>query len=235
MIDNIFLERVAYLVDEVHMDIGIVGIYLAAAFINGQKYRLYTTRSLCHQRGRTRRSNGQTGYIASSVLYHILVQLLVGLLQTQDKGILSLALGIINLKGATFPGHLDTRAISVQRQCLVNLYAEVGSFLSTIAQSHGCYHVTFGSNTHTRTAALRALSLNLFPQMHLGTLYLHRLGIALHLLHDEVNLFQFQVHNVIHQALGHPYMLLEQLVVEIGILGEGILHVTIQIDAQQTA
>ena len=133
MIDNIFLERVAYLVDEVHMDIGIVGIYLAAAFINGQKYRLYTTRSLCHQRGRTRRSNGQTGYIASSVLYHILVQLLVGLLQTQNEGILGLALGVVNLKGTTFLCHLYTRPIGVQRQCLVYLYAEVGSLLSTIA------------------------------------------------------------------------------------------------------
>ena len=71
--------------------------------------------------------------------------------------------------------------------------------------------------------------------MHLSTLHLHRLGIALYFLHDEVNLLQLQVHDVVHQALGHLHVFLEQLIVEIGIFGEGIPHVTIQIDTQETA
>ena len=61
--------------------------------------------------------------------------------------------------------------------------------------------------------------------MQLGTLHLHRLRVALHLLHDEVYLLQLQIDDVIHQPLRHPHMFLEQFVVEIGILREGVLHV----------
>ena len=71
--------------------------------------------------------------------------------------------------------------------------------------------------------------------MLLGALDLHRLRVDGNLFHDEVYLLQLQVHDVIHQTLSHPHMLPEQLVVKVGILGKSVLHVAIQVDAQQTA
>ena len=232
---DILLERVAYLVDKVYMHIGIIGIHLTTTLVDGHEHRLDATRGLRHQRRGSRRCDSQTGDVAAAIFYHIVVKGCISLLDTLYEGVLGLTLGVVYLEGATLLGHLHTRAIGVQRQRLVHLHAEVGGLLRTIAQSHGGYHVTLGSDTYSRTATLRTLGLDLLPQVHLGTLHLHRLGVGLHLLHDEVYLLQLQVYDVVHQSLGHLHVLLEQLIVEVGILREGFLHVAVQVDAQQTA
>ena len=69
--------------------------------------------------------------------------------------------------------------------------------------------------------------------MVFGTLHLSVLRILLNLLHDEFYLLHLQVHNVVHEALCQLHVLLEQVVVEIGILGERIHHITVEVDAQQ--
>ena len=217
------------------MHIGIVGVHLTTTGVNRQEHGFDTTRGLCHQTGCSRWGNCQTSNVSASVLYHIGIQSSVGILDAQDERIVLLALRIKNLESTTFLGHLHTRTISVQRQCFMHLHAEVSSLLCTIAQSHSSYHVTFGCDTHTRTTTFRALCLDFLPQVQLGALHLHRLRVALHLLHDEVNLLQLQVNDVVHQSLGHLYMFLEQLIVEVSILREGVLHIAVQVDAQQSA
>ena len=165
MIDQVLFEAVAHLVRIIDMHVGIVGIDLAATGIDGQEDGFNAAGSLRHQTGRSRRSDGQTGQVTATVLHHVLIQLLVGLLQTEDKGILGFALGIENLEGSTLLRHLHTRAVGVQRQRLVNLDAEVSSLLRTVAKSHGGNHVTLGSDAYTRAATLRTLGLDFLPQV----------------------------------------------------------------------
>ena len=105
VINNVLLKTVAHFVHIVHMHISIIGIHLAAALIDGHKHRFDARGSLCHQRGGTRRCNGQTGYVATAILPHVLIQLWVGLFQTAHKGIGLLAPSIVYLKGATLLGH----------------------------------------------------------------------------------------------------------------------------------
>ena len=155
------------------MHIGIVGVHLTTTGVNRQEHGFDTTRGLCHQTGCSRWGNCQTSNVSPSVLHHIGIQSSVGILDAQDERIVLLALRIKNLESTAFLCHLHTRTISVQRQCFMHLHAEVSSLLCTIAQSHSSYHVTFGSDAHTRTATLRALGLDFLPQVQLGALHFH--------------------------------------------------------------
>ena len=235
MVYDVLLEGVAYLVDEVNMHVGVVRIDLATALVDGQEDGFDTTRGLRHQTRRTRGGYRQTGNVASTVFHHVGIQGLVGLFDALDERVVLLALGVVNGKGTALTRHLHAGAVGIQRQRLVHLHAEVGSLLRAIAQSHGGNHVTLGSDAYTRSAPHATLLLDLFPEVHLGTFDLHRLRVAFYLLHDQVYLLQFQVDDVVHQSLGLLHMLLEQLIVEIGVLLEGILHIGIEVDAQQSA
>ena len=235
VIDKVFLERVAHLVHIVHMYVGVVGVHLAATGIDGQEDGFDATGGLCHERRGSSRSNGQTGNVSASALHHVGIECGVCVLDAPDEGVVLLALGIVYLEGAALLGHLYAGSVSVQRQRLVHLHAEVGSLLGAVAQSHGSYHVALGSDAHAGTTAFRALGLDFLPQVHLGAFHLHGLRVALYLLHDEVYLLQLQVHDVVHQSLGHLYVLLEQLVVEVCFLGEGVPDIRVEVDAQQSA
>ena len=91
VINDILLERVAHLVNEVDMHVGIVRVHLAATLVYGHEHRLDAACRLCHQRRCSRRCNSQTGDVASAVLQHVLVQLWVSLLYAQDERVVSLA------------------------------------------------------------------------------------------------------------------------------------------------
>ena len=62
-----------------------------------------------------------------------------------------------------------------------------------------------------------------------------RLRVGIDFLQDQFYLLQLQVDDVVHQTLGQPHMLLEQLKVEISIRRKRIHHIRIKVDSQQTA
>ena len=216
------------------MHIGIAGVHLAAALVNRHKHRLNATGGLRHERRGAGGSDGQTGNVAPSVLHHVGIEFLVGILQSDDKRILLLTLGVEYLESATLLGHRHRRAVGCQCQRAMHVHREVGSLLCSVAQSHGCYHVALGRDAHACAAAHAALLLDFLPQMILCAFHLLALRVALHLLHDLVDLLKLQVHNVIHQALGHGHMLAEQFVVEVSILRKRVHHIRVEVDAQQT-
>ena len=235
VVDDVFFEGVANLVDEVYVHVGIAWVHLATTLVDRHEDGLYAAGGLRHQRSGARGCYGQAGNVAASVLHHVVIQLRVGLPHSLYEGVLRLALGIVYLECATLASHLDARTVGVKRQRLMHLDRKVGGLLSTIAQAHGGYHVALGGNTHTRTSALCTLGLYLLPQVHLGPLHLHRLRVALHLLHDKVYLLQLQVYDVVHQALGLLHVVAEQLVVEVGILRKRVLDIRVEVDAEQAA
>ena len=111
MINQIFFECIARLVDIVYMHVCIIRIYFTATTINGHKHGLDTRSRLCHQAGRSRRSNRKAGYISTPPFHHIVIQLGIGLTQTVDKRIFFFPTRIINLKCPTFFGHLHRRTV----------------------------------------------------------------------------------------------------------------------------
>ena len=75
VVDDVFFECVAVFVYEINSGVGIVGVHLAAAFVDRHEDRLDARGGLSHQAGRSRGSNGQAGDVAATVLLHHLVQL----------------------------------------------------------------------------------------------------------------------------------------------------------------
>ena len=235
VINNVLLERVAHLVNEIDMSALVTRIHLAAALINRQEHGLDAARCLCHERCSASWCYSKTCDVAAAIFPHFLVEFRIGVLDTHDERILFFAFGIENLKCTALLCHHHRRAVCREGERFVNIHREVGSLLSAVTKSHSGYHVAFGCDAHARSASLRALVLNLLPQMILGTFYLLALRVFLYLRHDEVYLLHLKVHNVVHYALSQSHMLAEQVVVEVRILGERILNVTEKVYRQQSA
>ena len=117
----------------------------------------------------------------------------------------------------------------------MHFHREVGSLLRAVSQSHGGNHVALCRDAHARSSAQRTLVLDFLPQMIFGAFHLVALRVGLDLLHDQVDFLQFHIHDVVHDALCHLHMFAEFLVVEISIFGEGVHHIFIEIDRQQSA
>ena len=64
-------ERISVFIHKIDTHVLVPRIHFTAAHINRHKNRLYTGSRLGHKAGSTRRSYGQTGYIATSVFQHI--------------------------------------------------------------------------------------------------------------------------------------------------------------------
>ena len=235
MINNVLLKRIARFVNIVNMHILVVGVHFAATLIHGKKHRLDARGGLGHEARGSGGSNGEAGNIATAIFHHILIELGIGLFQTVDVGILCLALGIVDFKGATLLGHVHRRSIGGKCQCLVNAHRELGSFISTITQAHSSHHVTFGGSSHACTAALQGLGLNLVPQVQFGSLHLTSLGIALDFVDDSLDFLHLEVDDVIHHALGIAHMLAELVEVKVSILREGLFDIGIEIDGNESA
>ena len=71
--------------------------------------------------------------------------------------------------------------------------------------------------------------------MIFGSLHLIALWVVLNLLHDKVNFFEFQIHDIIHHTLGNSHVFGKLLKIEISLFGERINHIAKQIDAKQAA
>ena len=225
VIDDVLLKRVAHLIHEVHMSVFVARIYLPPTLIHRHEHRLYAACGLRHKACRTRRGYCQTGNVAPSILLHVGIQAGVGLFYTSDERIVLLPLGIVYLESAALTGHVHRRTVGRQSQSLVHFHREVGGFLRSVVQVHGGYHVALAGYAHACAASHAALALYLFPKVLFGSLHLAALRVALHLIYYKVNLFQLQVHNVVHQPLGSLHVLAEQLEVETGRTGKRIFHV----------
>ena len=79
VVNDILFKRVAHLVNKVNMHIGIIRIYLASTHIHRHKYRLNAAGGLRHQAGSACGGNGETSNVASAILHHVIIQLMVGL------------------------------------------------------------------------------------------------------------------------------------------------------------
>ena len=90
MIHYVLLERVAHLVDKVHMHLRVIGIHLAATLVYRHEHRLYAACGLRHQTCRTGRGDCQAGDVAASVFHYVFIQLCVGVLYAQQERIVRL-------------------------------------------------------------------------------------------------------------------------------------------------
>ncbi|MPN16065.1 hypothetical protein SDC9_163403 [bioreactor metagenome] len=87
------------------------------------------------------------------------------------------------------------------------LFREVVTFIRAITDTQCCQHIPFGSDTHTGTASLQGLTLDFFPEVTFGIFYLFRFGVSFNLFKDQVDLFRFQIHDIIHNTLRQADML----------------------------
>ena len=106
MKNNVFLKRIAILIDIINTNIYIVWIYFSASLINGHKCRFNTRSSLRHDTCCSSWSNSQTSNVAAPVLFHILVKLRISIFQTKNEWIIFLKFRIENCKSTTFLCHL---------------------------------------------------------------------------------------------------------------------------------
>ena len=107
MIDNIFFEGIACLINKINMYIRIVWIHLATTLINWHKDWFNTRSCLSHQTGSSRRSNRQTSNVTTSILSHFFIESRIHTLDTIDKWIVLLSLSIIDGKCTTLLCHLN--------------------------------------------------------------------------------------------------------------------------------
>ena len=235
MVYDIFLERVAHLVDKVDTHIAVARIHLPAPLVHRHEHRFNTAGGLCHKAGGACGSNGETGDVAPAIFHHIRIEGRIGFFYAQHEGVVLLALAVVDGESSALTCHIDGRPISGQRQRLVHVDREVSSLLCAVSQSHGSYHVSFGGDAYACTSSHAALFLNFLPKMEFGALHLIALGVLLDFLHDEVYLLQLKVHDIIHDSLCLGHIRAEFLIVEISLRSKGVHHIRVKVQAKQSA
>ena len=235
VIDDILLKSVTDLVNIIHTHVGVVGIDLAPTLIDRHEDRFYATRGLRHQRCGARGSNGQARDVASAEAHHVVVEGPVGFLDALDEGVARLALGVVDGKSASLLRHRHRRTVGVQCQCALHLDGKVGGLLRAIAQSQGGQHVALGSDAHARASSHGRLFLDLLPEATLGILHVLCLWVAVDLGDDAVDLLQFQIYDIIHDALGHLSMSAEGVEVKVRLGSEGVEDVGVEVECEQAA
>ena len=115
----------------------------------------------------------------------------------------------------------------------MHTYAYIGGLLRAVTQTQRGNHVAFGSYAHAGAPSHAAFAFNLLPKVIFCTLHLIILRIVFYLLHDEVYLFEFQIHNIVHNSLGDSHVFGKLVEVEIGLFGKRINHIAKQVYAKQ--
>ena len=225
MVYDILFVTVTHFIYKINMNILIIRIYFATTLIDRHKDWFNTTGSLRHQRCCPGRGNRKTGNISTTIFCHILIKLGISFFNTENERVLLLTLGIINFEGSTLFSHRNRASICIQSQCLMNRYSKISSFLSTIAQSHCSNHIPFSRNTDTGTTPQSTLLFNLLPKMTFSSLYLLILRIIANLIQNQINLFHFQINDIIHDTLSQLSMFKEELIVKSCFLGERMIYV----------
>ena len=235
MIDDVFLERVARLVHEVDVHGRVVGVHLAAALVDRHEHRFDARRGLGHQAGGARGGDGQAGDVAPAIFCHEFVEFGVGFAQAVDEGVVLFALRVVDFKGSALLGHLHRRAVGLQGHGLVHFHGKVGGFLRAISQSERGQHVAFGRDAHAGAASLSALFVDLLPKVAFCAFHFFRFRVGVDFLHDQFDFLQFQVDDVVHQALGQLHVFLEEVEVEVSFGCERVDHIGVEVDGQQAA
>ena len=116
----------------------------------------------------------------------------------------------------------------------MDIHGEINRFITTITQPESSQHITFSRDTNPGTTPFSSFCFNFLPQTDLNTLHLVIFRIRCNFLKNSINFLQFQINNIVHQALSDSHMFLEQLVIKIRVFLERIYHVRIQVNCQQT-
>ena len=214
MVNDVFFKRVTRFIHKVNAHFWVVRIHLTTTLINGKEYGFDATRCLRHQTSSPCRCNRQAGNIATTILHHVFIKVGISLLQAQDERIIHLASGVKDLERTTFARHFYRRTIGCHSQRALHINRKISSILSTITQTERCNHITFGSDTHPRTATFYSLLVNLLPELDFCMLHLFHLGVALNLLQNLLNHLQLKVDNVVHQTLCQAHVLAEEFKVK---------------------
>ena len=235
VIDVVLFELFAHIVHESHFGILVRRVDLAATLIDGTENRFDARRGLRHERGGSRRGDGQHGDIASSVFYHFGVELRIGLPDAADHRVLLLLACIENFERSALCGHLYRGAVGFQCEGLLYLHGESRRFGRTVTESQCCEHVAFGRDAQSRTTSFAGHRADLFPEFEFHAANVFVFGIGGDLIDDQLDFFQFQVDDVVHHTHRLLDVLLEFLEVERRFFGERFVHVTQQVDRQQAA
>ena len=209
MVNVVLLELLARFVLEVHMRVVVRGVDLAAALIDRAEDRLDARRGLRHERRRTRRSDRQHGDIAASHPAHLLVERRIGLADAGDHRVVELARGVVEREGPAFFGHLDRCAVGSQGQGFVHLDGECDRFVRTVAHPQRGDHVAFGGDAQAGAAAFECHFAHFFPEVALHVADIGLFGVGVDLGDDLLDLFQFQVDDVVHHAHGLAHVVAE--------------------------
>ena len=117
----------------------------------------------------------------------------------------------------------------------MHLHGEVRGLLAAISQSESGNHVALSGDAHSGAPSQSALMVDFLPQVILYTLHLIVLRVALHLLHDALDLLQLEVHDIVHDALCEGHMLFELVEIERSLRSEGIVDIRVEVDGEKTA
>ena len=110
----IFFKCVSCLIHKIDTGFRIIRIYLTTASIYRQEYWFDTGSCLCHQTGRTSRSNRQTGNVTTTVFQHIGIQFRISLTQTVYERIFLFTFWIVNFESSTLFRHHYRWTVSCQ-------------------------------------------------------------------------------------------------------------------------
>ena len=213
----------------------IRGVNLTTTLVYGAEHRLDTRCCLRHERRSTRRRDGEHGDVTTAILLHKLRELGSLSKDTLHHGVVLLLLVVVHTEGTTILSHIYRGTVGLYGEGLMYVYCEVDSLLRAVAQAESCEHIALCGDAETRTTAFECHIFNLVPQLQLYAAHILILGVRSNLVDDELHLLQLQVDDVIHEVHSLVYMRLEEVEVELRLLGEGLVDVAQQVESQQTA
>ena len=117
----------------------------------------------------------------------------------------------------------------------MHLDGECDRFVRTVAHPQRGDHVAFGGDAQAGAAAFERHFAHFFPEVALHVADIGLFGIGVDLGDDLLDLFQFQVDDVVHHAHGLAHVVAEFCEIERRLRGEGFVDVAVKIQRQQTA
>ena len=233
----VFFKVVAVLVLDhfVFRGVFIVGVDFLAAFIAHQKHRFDARGGLGADTHGAGGGNGEQSDVAAAVLHHLGVEFRVGLGQTLDEGIQLLAVGVVEGETAALFGHVDRGAVGGAGEGALHLDGELGGFVGAVTQTHAGQHVALGGDAQAGAAAFEAFHLDVEPEVALHALDVVAFGVAVDFGEDFVDLFKFEVDEVVHEALCLGDVVAEFIEIERGFGSEGVVDIAVEVDGDETA
>ena len=236
MVVYIVLDKLlAGLVNERCHLILVRGVNLTTTLVYGAEYGLDTRCCLRHKRCCACGGDCEHRDVTATILLHKLAELRCSLKDTANHRIALLLLEVEYAKGATILCHHNRGAVCLHCEGLVYLYCEVDSLLRAVAKTECCEHIALGGDAQAGTTTLECHILNLLPELKLYTANILILRVALNLRDDKLNLLKLKVDDIVHKVHSLCDMLLEEVEVELCLLGKGVLYIAQEVERQETA